>query len=86
MTFRPVFLARTLACLLLAMVCMASAAPAAEPGKADVSSRNRKLGRGVNIIVYDIDNDRWVQPIYDALIPKEPCAPDLSSSALLPRR
>jgi hypothetical protein len=36
----------------------------------DAFSQNRRLGRGVNIIGYDIDEDAWVEPILHALIPQ----------------
>ncbi len=46
-------IAWVLAALPLAMICLPSPTPAAEPRTVDASVQNRKLGRGVNIIGYD---------------------------------
>ena len=72
MSVRANRIALILTYLTLVVVCMASPTPAAEPGSVDASLQNRKLGRGVNIIGYDIDKDQWVRPIHEALIPREP--------------
>ena len=47
---RPAGMLTYATCLVL---CLAPAAPAAEPGQVDAGAENRKLGRGVNIIGYD---------------------------------
>jgi endoglucanase len=53
MTIRTSRVTRILTCATLFVVCLATAASAAEPKQVDAGAENRKLGRGVNIIGYD---------------------------------